>query len=109
MLGVVGEAACRCLATVWLLPVDPLHLASLLFATYLSSVCSAGTAVRLQPVVDVPLAVTVWVSPSQKFPLHLLQRTVLERGDRTPEGCAGGCGAPELNPMGCCTGETVLA
>ena len=46
---------------------------------------------------------------SQKFPLHLLQRTVLERGDRTPEGCAGGGGAPELNPVGCCTGETVLA
>lgn len=45
MLGVVGEAACRCLATVWLLPVDPLHLAPLLFVTYLSSVCSAGTAV----------------------------------------------------------------
>ena len=45
MLGVVGEAACHCLATVWLLPVDPLHLAPLLFVTYLSSVCSAGTAV----------------------------------------------------------------
>lgn len=43
MLGVVGEVVCRCLATVWLLPVDPLHLAPLLFVTYLSSVSSGGT------------------------------------------------------------------
>ena len=38
--------------------------------------------------VDVPLAVTVWVSPSQMqtFPFLLPQQTVLRRRDRTPGG-----------------------